>query len=283
MTDFLARVRQCVDDRAPNLRPLYDRMSSEARFARAWLDEDLRALPKGAAVLEVGGGTFLLSCQLAQEGFDVTTIEPTGTGFDAFEELGALALSLAKADRAEPRIVRCNAEEFKSGKSFLFAFSVNVMEHVRDPGQVMSRVSAALRPGGAYRFLCPNYLFPYEPHFNIPTFGTKALTWRLLRRRIERNPNVRDPQGLWQSLNWISVPRVKRIARAMDPWEVAFRKRTFVAMIERAVDDGEFASRRAAWMLDLIRMMKSIGLLGLAARIPASLQPIMDVRMTQRH
>ena len=62
---------------------------------------------------------------------------------------------------------------------------MNVMEHVEDPALAVDRLTAMLVPGASYRFLCPNYLFPYEPHFNMPTFGSKALTERLMRRRIE--------------------------------------------------------------------------------------------------
>ena len=55
MEDFLARVRQNLDAQAPHLRPLFDVMAGEARFARAWLDEDLKRLPKAAPILELGG------------------------------------------------------------------------------------------------------------------------------------------------------------------------------------------------------------------------------------
>ena len=79
MDGFLARVRSHVDAHAPEIRPLFDTMAAEARFAHDWLSDDLARLPAGAALLEVGGGVFLLSCQLAAEGFDITAIEPTGS------------------------------------------------------------------------------------------------------------------------------------------------------------------------------------------------------------
>src|SRR6185436_18124935 len=127
-----------------------------------------------------------------------------------------MVLALAARDGVVPKVVRCKAEEFRSDALFKFAFSVNVMEHIEAPDAAIERVSASLAPGGSYRFLCPNYLFPYEPHFNIPTFGSKRLTERLLRRRIHSNTRANDPTGLWKSLNWITVPQVKRMAAA-DP------------------------------------------------------------------
>jgi SAM-dependent methyltransferase len=282
MADFLAPVREHVDAEAPHLRPLFDVMAAEARFARSWLDDDLKCLPSGAAVLEVGGGAFLLSYALASEGFSVTAIEPTGVGFGAFEELGHRVLALAKRDGVEPVVARCKAEEFVSSSRFAFAFSLNVMEHVDVPELAVERVVASLNPGASYRFLCPNYLFPYEPHFNIPIVINKPVTERLFRRRIESNTSNSDPMGLWRSLNWITVPRVRRMATAGVGLRVSFERRTLASVIARAIDDSEFAKRRSAWMVRGIRTLKAMGLLHLAARIPASLQPIMDARVSAR-
>lgn len=282
MDEFLARVRRHLETETPHLQGLFDIMAGEARFARAWLDEDLRRLPPAAPILEVGGGVFLLTCQLAREGFSVTAIEPTGAGFGSFEELGAVVLAVAARDGAAPAIVRCGAEEFASDIRYALAFSVNVMEHVDAPDQAIARVSAALSAGGSYHFLCPNYLFPYEPHFNIPTIGGKALTGRLLRGRIEGNARVGDAVGLWKSLNWITVPQVRRIARSDESLEVRFRTNTLAWMMERALGDPEFAKRRANWMVAAIGALRRLGLLRLASFIPAALQPIMDVRLTKR-
>lgn len=281
--EFLVPVREHLDARAPRLRPLFDMMAGEARFARWWLDDDLKGLPGTAPILEVGGGTFLLACQLAREGFAITAIEPTGVGFSAFEELGGIVLALAARDGVAPSVVRCRAEEFRSDARFAFAFSVNVMEHVEAPGVAIERVSASLVPGGSFRFLCPNYLFPYEPHFNMPTLGSKALTERLLGRRIRSNTEVRDPIGLWKSLNWITVPQVRRIAAANASLAIAFQRRTLASMLERAVGDVEFAKRRAPWMVTAIRVLRRARLLRLAALVPVTCQPIMDARLTRLH
>jgi len=280
--DFLERARQYVESEAPHLGALFGIMAGEMRFARAWLDEDLRRLPKGAPILEVGGGVFLLTCQLVREGFSVTAIEPTGVGFGEFEELGTVVLMLAALDGAVPTIVRCGAEAFESDSRYSLAFSVNVMEHVDAPDKVIARVAAVLSAGASYRFLCANYVFPYEPHFNIPTFGSKALTLRLMRARIETSTRMDDPVGVWKSLNWISVPQVKRMAGADKSLDVRFQTRTLPWMLERAVNDGEFAKRRARWMVAVIGMCRSLGLLRIASRIPAVIQPIMDVRLTKK-
>lgn len=283
MNDLLASVGRHLDASAPRLRPLFDEMAGEARFARWWLDADLRNLRTSDSILEVGGGAFLLAYQLAREGFNITTIEPIGVGFGAFEELGELVLDVAARDEVALNVVRCKVEEFRSGARFKLAFSVNVMEHVEAPDVAIERVSAALLPGGCHRFLCPNYLFPYEPHFNIPTFGSKSLTERLLRRRIQARTGMDDPMGVWKSLNWINVRRVKRMAAADASLRIAFQRRTLASMLERAVEDVEFAKRRAPWMVIAVKALKAARLLRVASMIPETCQPVMDVRLTKRY
>ncbi|MDH5276770.1 MAG: class I SAM-dependent methyltransferase [Gammaproteobacteria bacterium] len=279
---FLASLRSNLEAEAPHLLPLFDVMAGEARFTRAWLDEDLKRLPQAAPILEVGGGVFILACQLAREGFAITSIEPTGAGFGAFEELGSAVLAFAVRDGSAPTVVRCRAEDFRAEARVALAFSVNVMEHVDAPDVVIGRLSALLSPGGSYRFLCPNYLFPYEPHFNIPTFGSKALTRWLMGRRIEENAGMDDPAGVWRSLNWITVPQVRRIAAADASLLVGFGTNTVVWMLERAVTDAAFARRRAGWMVAALGALSRARLLRFAALIPATFQPVMDVRLTKR-
>lgn len=279
MDEFIARIRSHLDARVPELRSLFDTMAGEARFARDWLTDDLARLPGNAALLEVGGGIFLLSSQLAAEGFDITAIEPTGDGFGQFKQLGDIVLELAAA---QPTIAACKAEDFISDKRFDFAFSVNVMEHIDLPNEAIERVSAVLKPGASYRFLCPNYLFPYEPHFNIPTLFTKKLTRRVMRRRIEGNTILDDPDGVWRSLNWITVRKVRGFAAKDSTVTLSFHRAMLVWMLERALNDEEFAGRRAKWMVTGIRTAVSLRLHHLAGYIPAMLQPIMDVRLAKK-
>jgi SAM-dependent methyltransferase len=278
MDGFLSRIRSHLDAHAAQLRPLFDTMAAEALFARDWLSADLARLPADAALLEVGGGVFLLSCQLAAEGFAVTSMEPTGYGFGEFKQLGDTVLELAEI---KPAIAPCKAEDFVSDDRFDFAFSLNVMEHIDVPDEAVARISDVLKPGASYRFLCANYVFPYEPHFNIPTLFTKKLTRRLMRKRIESTTRMEDPEGVWRSLNWITVPKVARLA-AKDPTLIPqFGRATLVWMLERTLTDEQFAGRRAPWMVTGIRKAVALRLHHLAGYVPATVQPIMDVRLTK--
>ena len=71
------------------------------------------------------------------------------------------------------------------------------------------------------------------------------------------------------------------MAAADSSLTVDFQRRTLASMIERSVDDIEFAKRRAPWMVAAIRMLKATRLLRFASLIPAACQPLMDVRLTK--
>lgn len=273
---YVESLRSAVTTQAPTLLALFETMAAEALFARTWMADDLATLPTGASILEVGGGTFTLGCMLAEEGFAVTSIEPVGDGFGEFRALADIVLATAKA---RPGIAAVRGEDFVSDQRFDFAFSVNVMEHVESPQNVIARVMAALKPGASYRFFCPNYLFPYEPHFNIPTLFTKDITQFVFHQRIHNHP-MPEPVGTWGSLNWITVPKVRHIAH-QEGLRMECNQRLFVEILERATQDEQFAARRSWWMAALIRRVVKLRLHMLAAMVPVAIQPAMDVRLRQ--
>ena len=174
---------------------MFDTYAAEAIFGRQYIASDLGRLRNGARVLEIGAGSLLLGCQLVREGFEVSALEPTGAGFGHFERMRELVLREALAQGCCPRLIDLPAERLEVTGYFDFAFSVNVMEHVNDVTQVLEAVGRSLVEGAWYRFTCPNYLFPYEPHFNIPTAFSKGLTERILGRKIFASKRVPDPVG----------------------------------------------------------------------------------------
>ncbi len=277
MDKFIASLETQLRMNAPELLGLFTTIAAEARFAYALLAEDLARLAPGTRVLEVGGGTMLLSCQLAADGFAVTAVEPTGEGFGAFDKLRTFILAHALI---KPAIVTCGIEEFTSDAGFDFAFSINVMEHVKDWRLAIRQVGLVLKPGASYRFVCANYLFPYEPHFNIPIVYSKALTARLFAKKI-RNAAMQDAAGVWQSLNWISVPAVRRAMTHEPSLRLRFNRRTMIGMLERALVDSAFASRRSRWMVAIIRILVAVRLHRLIGLVPAMFQPLMDVTLTK--
>jgi 2-polyprenyl-3-methyl-5-hydroxy-6-metoxy-1,4-benzoquinol methylase len=275
-------VRLRVQADAPELVPMYDMYAEEARFGRLWLAAELRCMQPGDEVLEIGAGMFLLSCQLRREGIDVVALEPVGEGFSHFHRLQQFVLDYAREHGILPSaILSIPGEELEERGRFALAYSLNVMEHVTDIKQVLERVHAALKPDGVYRFVCPNYAFPYETHFGIPTFFTKNITWRIMRRSIERSSRIADHKGLWASLNWITTARVDRICRRYLHIKPVFDAAIFRSYVDRMLNDPTFQARHSPAIRRVLRAMQILKLSALIRLIPVHFLPVMDCRITR--
>jgi SAM-dependent methyltransferase len=276
LDDWLGLVRDCIQENDPALLAIFEIYAGEARFGRRYIDSNLAALPAGASILEVGAGSLLLSCQLAREGFDVHALEPIGDGFSHFYRMRSLVIDRASHLGSIPKTLDIRAEDLQTRDRFDYAFSINVMEHVDEVSEVISAVGQSLKFGAIYRFTCPNYLFPYEPHFHILTVFSKRWTERLFRKRIYEKAGIPDAAGLWNSLNWVTVRRIKRAVANLPEFRVSFGRQLIVSTLERAVYDRAFASRRSRWMLVPIRGIVALRLHRFLALVPAALQPIID-------
>lgn len=280
---LLQDIFQIVNKDSPHLRALFRIFSQEARSSRIWLESNLNSLSKDVPILEVGAGLMLLSCQLRREGFLVASIEPVSEGFSEFSELQGIILAYAKENNCMPTIIPIPVEDMNLTNEFAFAFSVNVMEHVSDVNLALKNIVNSLKPGAEYRFTCPNYLFPYESHFNIPNLFFKKLTERIYYKRIFGNKRMDDPKGVWNSLNWITVPRIILALRGMQNANVVFKRSMLELNLLRVINDEEFSARRPPWIRNIIRILVCLNLHRLGGCIPASVQPTIDCSITRLH
>jgi SAM-dependent methyltransferase len=280
MRQWFAQLRARMPD--AQAQSLFDTYAEEALFGRRLIAPDLAQLPVGSPILEVGAGAMLLSSQLTREGFSVTALEPTGSGFSHFERMRQVVLDSAQQGGFAPRLCPIGAEQLEAPDTFAYAFSVNVMEHVDDVAATLERIAASLQIGATYRFTCANYLFPYEPHFNLPTLFSKKLTEKVLGARIFGSTRVTDPAGTWRSLNWITVPQVAAIGRSLPAVQVQFDRSMLVSAFERILSDPLFARRRSPLVCSLITAMVRMRLHKLLHFVPASMQPIIDCRIRKR-
>lgn len=278
---WIDRAGRRLTAEAPDLARLVDDYAGEARFGAAAIAGDLSRAGAGARVLEVGAGAGLLSAALHAAGFRVTALEPLGAGFAHMARLRALVDDYARARGVDLERLDIGAEALATGPVFDLAFSINVMEHVDDVGAVLRGVWASLAPGASYRFVCPNYRFPYEPHFGIPTLGTKALTWRVFRRRILGSSAVVNPAGTWASLNWISVAQVRRLCRRELGVTPDFDREVTYRFVQRALDNPSFQRRRGAAVRRLAQAVDAVRLTRLARLVPPGAQPAMSCRLTR--
>jgi 2-polyprenyl-3-methyl-5-hydroxy-6-metoxy-1,4-benzoquinol methylase len=276
---FLADMRTYFDDTQPSLLALFDIYAEEAAFGRRYIASDLESLPIGAKILEVGAGSLLLSCQLIREGFQVTALEPIGTGFSHFEQMRQTVLARAATLGCLPRNLDIVAESLTESETFDYAFSINVMEHVENISIAIARIVKSLKMGSSYRFTSPNYLFPYEPHFNIPTLFSKRVTEKMLGKKIFGSKKIADPAGTWQSLNWINVIQVRKIVQQLPGLKVIFNRCLLVVTIERIASDPDFASRRSSMIRIILLLLLKSQLHRLLQFVPAALQPIIDCKL----
>ena len=219
---------------------------------------------------------LLLSCALQAAGYRVWALEPVGSGFSHMDRLRHIVWDFATRQGCAPNLDSIKAEQLDRDREFDYAFSINVMEHVDDVALVLRRVWSALRPGASYRFVCPNYAFPYEPHFGIPTLFSKTLTERVFRRRILASPIVADPRGTWTSLNWISVASVRRIARESLGVEPEFDRTVLDRYVRRAIADSSFQRRHSPVVRRAFTLLDTVGAFKL---VPAWGQPVMSCRL----
>ncbi len=276
---WLADLRACFISDAPELISLFDTYSEEATFGRRYIESDLKSLKPDSRILEVGAGSLLLSCQLVREGFHVTSLEPIGIGFSHFKKMRQIVIDRATSLECAPEMLNIDAETLDRHNCYDYAFSVNVMEHVHNVDLVLDNVVKSLVIGASYRFTCPNYYFPYEPHFDIITLFSKSLTEKLYRSKILDCERMNNPLELWESLNWINVSKIAKIANRNSSVKVSFYRKLTVSAFERISLDPMFAKRRSYIVRKIILFLVVIKLHKIFQFIPAMFQPVIDVRL----
>lgn len=273
-------VREQVKRDQPQHLALFETYANEARFGREWLEKSLQKLKPGDEILEIGAGMMLLACQLKSEGYAITALEPVAEGFSHFHQLQQLVLGYAGKQGLLPDLLRMTGEELHAKDRFALIYSLNVMEHVQDIRKVLANAHTALTQGGTHRFVCPNYTFPYETHFGIPTFGSKTMTWRIMQRRIRRS-TLPDPMGIWESLNWITVLKLKAICRQLS-LVPHFNTRITQTYIQRAFYDPTFQARHPAVIRYTLQIMRRLGLLWIIRQLPAEVLPVIECDVRKR-
>ncbi len=192
-------------------------------------------LPFNARILEVGAGYGLASICLAMMEFDVTALEPGGLGF---EKNRAASLSFAEQCGVRLNHLMESAEvaDFSKMEKFDLIISNNVLEHIPDFNTALTNLTGAINPGGIMIHSCPNYTFPFEPHFGIPLVPFMP---RLTRHFLPKSVST---SGLWKSLNFINQSQVKRNAHA-NGMSCIFKAGTMSNSIKRINEDPQFAER----------------------------------------
>lgn len=257
-------------------RSLAETYVGEAIFFWELLIDDLKANQSIETVIEIGSGIGLLSLLIAASGYNVVSFEPESAGFSEMHRIRTLILQswdgpLPRVKFVDDYFVGTLPQGYESAD---FAFAINVLEHVPDTDEFLRISSKAIKPGAQLRMIFPNYLFPYEPHFNIPTAISKRLTYRIWRRKIEA-ASFPDPVGMWNDLSWPNLRRIKRSSRKIG-LKCRFSRQVIDSYLTRLETDSHFLARKGAAGRYVFRPIGKFGRFALPA-IPKSMLPIIDV------
>ena len=252
---------------------------AEAEFGHKYILNAVRGLSIKSRVLEVGSGSGLLLSRLSREfaEIDFTGLEPMGDGFTykpiMYDFIDGLPNVVIKP---------VGYESLSSSDKFDLIFLVNVFEHLPDWKDFMKVVKRSLNPGGRCIILCPNYSFPYEPHFRLPIFLNKSLTRGVFGKSILSYERREEAEGLWKSLNFVKLRHVKTKAKSLD-LEIDTQKDILADMITRLDSDPEFANRQGLLKLP-ISFLQKLGVIKfvLNAKVFENWLPYMHLNVTHR-
>jgi 2-polyprenyl-3-methyl-5-hydroxy-6-metoxy-1,4-benzoquinol methylase len=264
----------------PELLDLYLTYQNEAIAARKFLDSSLGELTADAKILEVGGGILALAVQLASEGFTVTTVEPVGAGFGGIPFIMEIFTKIARNESLDFHLITSPIEDCKFVHKFDFVFSINVMEHLKNPYSVLIQLVDVLNNSGKYRFFCPNYDFPYEPHFGKWLYFRKNNAFYLQESRA-RSLIVADEEvlGLYRSLNFITLKSLTKFSH-LNRVQIKSNRKAFHNLLERVIYDQKLSKRHRALAM-FVRLLRTFKMHYIAKLIPTNYQPIMDIEASR--
>ena len=175
-------------------------------------------------ILEVGGGIHLLTSFLHQD-YNITSIEP-GQFADFTDELRNKILVCHKLNVHTTKV-----EKFKTDAKFDFIFSMNVLEHADDIKQHIISCINLLKDENSLLFIqCPNYAFPFEPHFYkwfIPFFPHFTFA-RLRRKKLIKELDKDSYENTLNNLNfdctYFKIKKLKLDVKFIHPLKDIFNR-----------------------------------------------------------
>ena len=274
-------IEELIRTERPDLLNLFFTYQNEARASRELLENSLSGLGVDAEILEVGGGILALAIQLASEGFKVTTVEPIGGGFAGISYIMELYSELAKNENISFDLLQSPIEVCEFDGKFDFIFAINVMEHLADPYLVLNQMIKILKDTGRYRFVCPNYNFPYEPHFAKWLWRRRGKSFILEPSRANSlRLSLNEQRSLFNSLNFITLQKVVVFAE-LNQIQLQVNKHAFSNLLSRALKDSVLMGRHAR-LVFFLKLIAVIKLNKLAIFLPALYQPVMDLEASSR-
>jgi 2-polyprenyl-3-methyl-5-hydroxy-6-metoxy-1,4-benzoquinol methylase len=234
-----------------------------------------RLTTKDCRILEVGAGRMLLSAYLASKGFQVTALEPLTADFSWFDSLQADVFAYCARQGISFERVETMAEDYVAPARYDVIFSIHVLEHVRDPLQVLDNMYRSLKQPGLMLALCPNYDVLFEPHLGILLTGrSKSVNARIYAGRVAAQ------RELWNRLVFI---RYSELRRHLDSKGIpyAFNRDVLRDMFLQLGKDELFYARMPTMVRWAYRALSFCGATNLLSWVPLRMQTPMELLVTK--
>jgi len=250
----------------------------EADFYFSILKPDFQAIKKGSTVVEIGSGTGLLSMYIASLGHKVYSFEPQSSGFTDMLKMKELINECWEVNVPNVDFINDYYSEsyFQESEEIEYFLAVNVIEHIPNYGELIQSVRRKMNSNSIFRIICPNYLIPYEPHFDIPIFLNKNSTLLLLKRKI-LSSELPDPLEFWNDLSWPTPSKVRRAVHN-SRMSVVFSRQTTKSYLERPFMDDSFKQRKNKLTFVVIKLTSKV-LIPVLALVPLTLMPMIDCKV----
>jgi SAM-dependent methyltransferase len=185
-----------------------DSFIRSANYGYNAIDKHISGLKENSIILEVGGGALILSAQLSKKYplLKFITIEPHSPGFEKFNNLSRF---LVKKYNLNVHFGEYKTFQLPDHKKFDLIFSVDVLEHLDEYELFLSWCKKHLKNTGQLVTVFPNFGFPFDYHFRIPLLINKKITGYFFKQKIARDELKNNCKGLWNSLNFITVKKLK--------------------------------------------------------------------------
>ena len=204
-------------------------------------------------ILEIGSGTGILLKELSQifKNKNFYGLDPHKKGFDEYENVSK------NISNDNLIIFHEDFTEFKPENKFDLVISFNVFEHLDDPINYIEKIDSILNDQGKSIILCPNYDFPYEPHFVIPIIYNKNVTYKLFKNKINNHEIKTGEKGLWKGLNLWSKKKIENYLKK-NKFNFYFDRNIRNRMLSRVNnDESEYFQKRQG----IIAKIASIGMM----------------------
>lgn len=243
------------------------------------ISTDLETLNSTSVIKEIGSGIGLLSLLVADRGFRVISFEPESAGFSLMKRFqSAIDSSWSGEDqRVEWHDTKYSPPSVTSDQAD-FIFAVNVLEHVAEWRELVAEILDSEKTSAKLRLIFPNYTYPYEPHFHIPTLFNKRLTRRVMSKQI-RNSSIADPISFWEDLSWPTGRQLSQYCQDKD-YKCRFADEAFVGYLNRIKNDESFRERKGKFFTGIALVLLPV-LTWFAGKLPKSYLPVIDVTITK--